>query len=151
MERLARFARLRPDNALANYYYAMGLWKGRNGPEDEQTLAPARSLLERAIRLDPALGMAYLQLGIIYSDKKDFPRAISAYQKAIQASPGLEEAHYRMALLYRRTGEKSKAEQELQVYEQLSKKAAAETDRERHQVGQFVYTLRSPAPDSQSR
>ena len=34
LERLARFARLEPQNALANYYYAVSLWKRRNSPED---------------------------------------------------------------------------------------------------------------------
>ena len=146
VERLERFARLQPENAMANYYYALSLWKGRKGPEDAETLAPVEDLLEKAIRLDPKLGAAYLQLGILYSDRKDFPRAISAYQRAIEASPRLEEAHYRLAQVYRRTGEKLKAEQELQLYDQLSKKTAEEVERERHEVQQFVYTLRESQP-----
>jgi tetratricopeptide (TPR) repeat protein len=151
VERLARFVRLQPENAMANYYYAISLWKGRKGPEDAATLAQAQTLLEKAVRLDPKLGIAYLQLGIVDSDRKDFPAAIADYQKAIQASPGLEEAHYRLAQVYRRTGERAKAEQELQVYDELSKKAAEEIERERHEVGQFVYTLRETPSTSQSR
>lgn len=37
VERLARFAKLHPDNAWANYYYAVALWKQRKGPEDSET------------------------------------------------------------------------------------------------------------------
>ena len=33
-ERLARFVKLQPDNALANYYYGVNLWKRRKGPDD---------------------------------------------------------------------------------------------------------------------
>jgi tetratricopeptide (TPR) repeat protein len=148
VSRLQRFARLQPENALANYYYALGLWKQRKNLDDAQTAAQVESLLQKSVRLDPGLGLAYLQLGILYSDRKDFPQAISDYQKAIEASPRLEEAHYRLAQAYRRTGEQSKAQQQLQLYDQLSKQTAEEVERERHEVQQFVYTLRSPASGS---
>jgi len=145
VERLQRFARLQPENALANYYYALSLWKQRKNLDDAQTVVQVESLLQKSVRLDPKLGPAYLQLGILSSDRKDFSQAISAYQKAIAASPRLEEAHYRLAQAYRRTGEQSKAQQELQLYDQLSKQTAEEVERERHEVQQFVYTLRNPA------
>ncbi len=148
-ERLERFARLQPENAQANYYYAIGLWKRRKSPDDAQTAAQVESLLKKSVRLDPNLGAAYLQLGILYSDRKEFSQAISAYQKAIEAGSRQQEqeaeAHYRLAQAYRRTGEKSKAEQELQLYDQLSRKNAEEIERQRHEVQQFVYTLRNPA------
>lgn len=44
---------------------------------------------------------------------------------------------------------KSKAEQELQLYNEVSKKKNEEVERERRERRQFVYTLRSPAADSQ--
>jgi tetratricopeptide (TPR) repeat protein len=142
VERLARFARLQPDNALANYYYALGLWKQRTGLEEVSDLAQVESLLQKAVRLDPKLGVGYLQLGILYSDRQDFPKAISAYQEAITADPQLAEAHYRLAQVYMRTGEKLKAQQELQLYDQISKKKEEEVERERREIQQFVYTLR---------
>ena len=123
-------------------------WPITTNLDDAQTAAQVESLLQKSVRLDPGLGLAYLQLGILYSDRKDFPQAISDYQKAIEASPRLEEAHYRLAQAYRRTGEQSKAQQQLQLYDQLSKQTAEEVERERHEVQQFVYTLRSPASGS---
>jgi tetratricopeptide (TPR) repeat protein len=142
VEKLARFARLQPDNAMANYYYAVSLWKRRTGLADDPNLAQVRALLENAIRLDPKLGAAYLQLGILYPAKNDLPRAISYYQKAIEANPRLEEAHYRLAQAYRLTGETSQAQAELQLYQQLTKNSAGELERERHESKQFVYTLK---------
>jgi tetratricopeptide (TPR) repeat protein len=144
-ERLERFARLQPENALANYYFALSVSKTRKSPEDAENCAQVKSLLEKAIHLDPTLGPAYLQLGILYSERKDFSNAIPAYQKAIQATPDMEEAHYRLAQVYRQAGETSKAQAELQRYEQISKDKAAETERQRHEVLQFVYELRDPA------
>jgi len=144
VEKLARFATLQPENALANYYYALSLSR-RDSAQDRSRLAQAQSLLEKAVRLDPKLGTAYLQLGILDSNRGAFPEAIAAYQKAITANAELEQAHYRLALAYNRTGESAKAQAELQLYEQLSKKTAAEVERERHEIQQFVYTLREPA------
>jgi tetratricopeptide (TPR) repeat protein len=141
-ERLGRFARLQPENAWANYYYAVSLWKRRKDPEDTQTPAQVQALLEKAVHLDPNLGAGYLQLGILYSDRRDFQNAIPAYRKAIEVSPVLEEAHYRLAQAYGQTGEKLNAQKELEIYNQLSKKLAAEAERERSEIQQFVFTLR---------
>jgi tetratricopeptide (TPR) repeat protein len=142
-ERLGRFAELEPDSAIANYNYALSLFrKWRAAAEDAANLARVESLLEKAVRLDPKLGPAYLQLGILYSERGDSPKAIAAYQKATKANPGLEEAHFRLAQAYNRSGEKSKAQAELQLYDQLSKQEAEQVERERHEIQQFVYTLR---------
>ena len=142
VERLRRFVMFRPESALANYYYAVSLWKARKGPEDGETVAQVQSLLEKAVRLDPGLGPGHLQLGILYSERKDFSEAISAYQQTIEVNPSFEEAHYRLAQAYRQTGQKLKAQEELRVYDQISKSKAADAERERHEIQQFVYTLR---------
>ena len=141
-ERLKRFANLEPDNALANYYYAVTLLKQRSGAGEVQTTAEAESLLQNAVELDPKLGSAYLQLGNIYSERRETAKAIAAYKQAADADPKLETAHYRLSLAYRQVGQKEKADQELRLYEELSKQSAHEAERERRELQQFVYTLR---------
>jgi tetratricopeptide (TPR) repeat protein len=147
VERLGRFATLQPENALANYYYAMSL--RRQVGDDARELAPVESLLKKAVNLDPKLGAGYLQLGILYSDRGDLPAALAAYQKAIEASPELAEAHYRLGQAYRLSGERVRAQTELQLYDQMSKKTAEETERERRELQQFVYRLQGPTSDRQ--
>jgi len=146
--RLKRFVGLQPENAVANYYYALVLSR-QDGSQDANDLAQAESLLDNAVRLDPKLAPAYLQLGILYSQRGNSSKAISAYQKAIEANPQLDEAHYRLAQGYNRGGEKLKAQAELQLYEQLSKKTAEESERQRREIQQFVYTLRDGTSVSQ--
>ncbi len=144
VNRLARFVRLQPQNAWANYYYAVSLQKDWKSPE-AITLADVdqvKSLLQTAIRLDPTLGIAYLQLGILYSQQKDFSKATSAWQQALVVTPNLEQAHYRLAQVYREAGETSKAREQLQRYQQISNQKAEEVERQRHEVQQFVYELR---------
>ena len=147
VDKLERFARLHPDNALANYYYGAALWKRAKGSADTVVAAQVQSLLNTSIRLDPKLGSAYLLQGVVDADRGDWAKAVGGYQKAIAASPDQEEAHYRLALAYRRLGQKEKAQRELQLYEQLSKKAKADAERERREVPQFVVALREAKPD----
>jgi tetratricopeptide (TPR) repeat protein len=142
VEKLHRFVTLQPQNAEANYYYAVGLWKLRKVSPDKASAAQVGSLLNNAVRLDPELARAYLQLGILYSDEKDYSRAIWEFQQAAQIDPQMEEAHYRLAQAYRQNGDADKAKNELQVYEQLTKESDKKLDRERHEIKQFVYTLR---------
>jgi len=160
VERFARFAQLQPNNALANYYYAVSLWKqSASAAEIERDIqldtarsARVESLLQKAVQLDPKLGAAYLQLGILYSQREDFSRAISAYQKAIEVSAEevspqfdetLAEAHYRLAQAYVRTGAKARAQEELQLHEQLAKKTKEDTERKRREIREFVISLRN--------
>ena len=149
-DRLARFARQEPGNALANYYYAVSLWKLRSqsGAAAAGIDTQVEALLNKTVQLDPKLGVAYLQLGILYVSREDYAHAIPAYQKAIEATPELEEAHYRLAQAYRRTGEGAKAKQELELHEQLSKHAKDEAERERGEIQQFVISLRDKKPNS---
>jgi tetratricopeptide (TPR) repeat protein len=129
-ERLERFARLQPENAWANYYYAATL---------PRTSPKARALLEKAVRLDPKLGDAFLLLGIVYAEDGNLTKAISAYQRAIETTPPMEEAHYRLAQAYRKTGEPAKAQHELELYQELSQKSAQQLERERAETQQFVF------------
>jgi len=151
-EKLARFAQLQPDNALANYYYAVSLSKQSASASDNNAEHSARveSLLQKAVRLDPKLGEAYLQLGILYSQHEDFSRAILAYRRALEARPEeagpqfdeiLEEAHYRLAQAYLRAGDKVLAQQELQLHDEYSKKIKENSVRERRDIQEFIISL----------
>ena len=146
VERLRRFVTLQPKNAEANYYYAVAIGKLSQGPEENDRTAEAESFLKAAIRGDPNYAAAHLQLGILHSEQRNYAAAVSDYQRALQIDPQMEQAHYRLAQAYRQLGEEAKAKEELGRYEQLAKESAEKTERERHEIRQFVYTLRDHAP-----
>jgi tetratricopeptide (TPR) repeat protein/uncharacterized protein (DUF2141 family) len=146
VEKLHRFAMLQPGNAEANYYYAVGLWKRRQDSHEATSVVQVETLLNQAIRLDPKFGAAYLQLGILRAEQRNFPEAISNFQQAIQTDSHMEEGHFRLAQAYRQTGETDKAKAELQIYDRMAKESAEKTERERHEIRQFVYTLRDQPP-----
>ncbi len=158
VERLARFAQRQPQNALANYYYAVALQRQSldsppESPEGENE-GPRRveSLLLKAIDQDPKLGAANLQLGIIYSQRKDFPHAISAYQKAIAASTRpdetLAEAHYRLAQVYVQVNDKAKAQEQLELHSAIAKIIKDNAERDRRETQEFVISLQTESTAS---
>jgi tetratricopeptide (TPR) repeat protein len=144
---LQRFAAQQPESAQANYYYAVVLWKARKESHDQPTTSQVESLLKNAIHLDPTISAAYLQLGILHSEQHEYQSALRDYLQAIHADPNSEEAHFRLAQSYRQLGDPEKAEAELQLYHQIAKESAQNAERERHEIRQFVYTLRDqPSP-----
>lgn len=147
--KLARFVQQQPGNALANYYYAMAIWKGRKPPESPQDLQPVEALLTKAVAIDPSFDDAYLQFGILYSVEHDFEKAIGFYTKAIAVNPQLSAAHYRLGVAYERTNEPAKAKQEFQLHDEIEKQQAAMIERQRREIKQFLIVLKvQPSPPS---
>lgn len=139
--RLARFITLQPENALANYYSALSLWKARRAQGSVGENQKIEALLKTAVRLDPKLGAAYLQLGILYADRGETARAIPFFAKATELSPDMPDAHYRLSRAYSLLGHKAKAQHEFALYQQTSRKAEAELERQRREARQLVFTM----------
>jgi tetratricopeptide (TPR) repeat protein len=150
-ERMKRFVSFHPEMAMAHYLYAVALLKQSGHPEQSNVV---EAELNTALKLDRQLGDAYLQLGILRSGRQDYPGALAALEKAIENTPIAEEAHYRLAQVYRHMGETEKASQEIAQFKKISEQKEADAERERHEIPQFVYTLRGqnsappPTPDS---
>ena len=136
--KLARFVRQQPDNSLANYLYAMAIWKRQQQPPDQLAAQQVETLLTKAVAIDAKCADAYLQLGILYSSQHNVEKAIVFYLKAIDADPKLAEAHYRLAVAYDRTGEHAKATQEFQLHDEFKKAEADAIERQRREIKQFL-------------
>ena len=137
-QKLARFAEQQPGNSLANYFYAMALWKEQSQPADPQALQQVQTLLAKAVTIDAKCSDAYLQLGILNASQRSFEKAIGYYLKAIEANPELAEAYYRLGVAYDRIGEPVKARQEFQLHDEIKKRQAAAVERQRREVKQFL-------------
>jgi tetratricopeptide (TPR) repeat protein len=147
-DKMKQFPTLQPQNAMAHYLYGLALAKEVGG---ENNRPAAESQFRKAIELDPHFGNAYLQLGILLSERKHFAGAIDALQKAIGYTPVPDEAHYRLAEVYRRMGDTEKARQETALYKQTSEQKAHEEERQRHEIQQFVYTLKDSTSPAQGQ
>ncbi len=148
-QKLARFAQLQPQNSLANYFYAMAIWKQHEGSPSPQTLAEVETRLTRAVTLDPKCADAYLQLGNLQASRRDYAKAAWFYTHAIEANPQLSDAYYRLAVAYDRMGERAKAKQEFELHDAIKKQQAGAVEQQRREVKQFVVV--APAAEKQTK
>lgn len=140
IQKFRRYSELQPNNALAQYYYSMSLWKGKRAEDPSMDFHEVESLLQKAVALDPALPEAHLQLGNLYSDQHEYAKSIPEYERALQLNKNFPDAHYRLARDYARIGQKDRAQSELAVYQQLRAQYMAKIDKENTEVQQFVYS-----------
>ena len=145
IQRFRRFAELQPKNARSLYYYAMSLWKGRRTQDSGVDVHQIESLLKKSVELDPKLAEAHLQLGNLYSDQGRFADAVPEYQRALEINSDLADAHYRLGQAYVHTGQKDRAQEQLQVYQRLRAEHLAELDKQKAEIRQFVYSEKNAA------
>jgi tetratricopeptide (TPR) repeat protein len=150
-QKLARFAEQRPADPLANYFYAMTLWKQKGQSTDPAALARVEGLLSKAVTVDRKCSDAYFQLGVLQATQRDFAKAIDFYTKAIEVNPQLSEAHYRLGVAYDRIGEKDKAAQQFRLHDEIEKQQAAAVEKQRREVKQFLVVMDDRKSDSTPR
>ena len=143
IQRFQRYLDLQPGNALAQYYYAMSLWKGKRAEGSNLDLQAVESLLKKSIALDGALPEAHVQLGNLYADQHQYEKSIPEYERALELNPNLPDAHYRLGTDYVHVGQKDRAQGEFDVYQKLRAQHMAEVDKERAEVQQFVYASKA--------
>ncbi|MGH9605679.1 MAG: tetratricopeptide repeat protein [Terracidiphilus sp.] len=144
-----RYAALEPENALAQYYYALSLWKGSRSGGSALDLNQVESLFKKAIALNDRLPEAHLELGDLYANRHMYERSIPEYERALALNPDLSDAHYRLGTDYVHVGQREKAQQEFAIYQKLRAEHLAESDKEQAEVKQFVYAAKSAASGKQ--
>jgi tetratricopeptide (TPR) repeat protein len=139
--KLARFVQKQPENANANYFYAMAIWKGQEHSADQRALRQVETFLTKAVTVDPQCADGYLQLGNLYSSQRDYAKAIGFYEKAVKVNPQLGDAHYRLGVAYDRSGNREKAQQEFQLHDKIKTLEAEKVEKERREVKQFLVAV----------
>jgi tetratricopeptide (TPR) repeat protein len=99
---LAKALSLLPGDPRALYYRAL---VERNAGQVQEAVAD----LEAVVAKYPRSRDALRELGFSYYQQHDYPRARDMYEKLQGVDPDDLAAHYQLAILYRRLGEKEKA------------------------------------------
>jgi len=97
--------------------YYLGLVAQEQGDD-----ARAIALLEKAVQQLPSYALARIALGSSYLRLKNYPRARQELEAAVQLAPDEPSGHYNLALLYARTKEREKAEEQMRIVEDLKSK-----------------------------
>jgi tetratricopeptide (TPR) repeat protein len=92
---------------------------------DLQTQQPeaALPLLEKAIRINPDIEQAHLDLGILYADGGRSADALRELKEAEKMAPGDVNVHWRLGRLYRTMGKNDEAKAEFEQASRLTKKS----------------------------
>ncbi len=85
----------------------------------------ALPLLEKALKIDPRIAKAHLNLGIIYQDQGRQQDALRELTTAVRLTPQDSNIHWRLARLYQAMGRKEEAKLEFEKTSSLKK---AESD-----------------------
>jgi predicted Zn-dependent protease len=149
IQRFQRYAERQPANPLAQYYYAMSLWKGKQADGGSPNLKLVEALLQKSLELNHALPETHLQLGNLYADEHEYDKSIPEYERALELNPNLADAHYRLAQDYVRVGQKDRAQAEFAVFQKARAQHMAEIDKENAEVRQFVYSAEDGATTKQ--
>jgi tetratricopeptide (TPR) repeat protein len=99
---LAKALALLPGDPRALYYRAL---VERNAGQVKEAIADLEAVLAKYPRAKDALR----ELGFSFYQQHDYPAARSAYERLQAIDPDDLAAHYQLAILYRRLGEKQKA------------------------------------------
>jgi tetratricopeptide (TPR) repeat protein len=81
----------------------------------------AMPLLQKAIKIDPKIELAHLDLGILYSNEGHKDDALRELKIAEQLSPGDQNVHWRLARLYKSMGKNDEANAEFAKTRNLQK------------------------------
>lgn len=149
IQRFGRFSELQPNNAHAQYFYAISLWKGKRAKDPTTDLSQIESLLKKAIALDTKLSEAHFQLGNLLSDQSHYAEAIPEYLKALENNSDIPDVHYRLGQAYVHTGQKDKAQAQFAVYQKQRAQHLADLDKQRAEIRQFVFSEEGQASAKQ--
>jgi tetratricopeptide (TPR) repeat protein len=138
VQRFRRYSELQPGSAMAQFYYAMSLLKGKTPEASSPDFHLVESLLQKSITLDGTLAEAHFRLGNLYADQREYAKSFPEYQRAVELNPNLPDAHYRLGQYYVHAGKKDLAQKEFADYQRLRAQYLAQLDKEGNEVQQFV-------------
>lgn len=74
---------------------------------------------QQALKLNPNYIEAYMNIGAIYVDKKDYDQALQQFKKVVELNYYYGKAHYNLGMVYLYKGEKEKAQEELKILKSM--------------------------------
>ncbi len=116
-----RFIALQPSSATGHHLKGMGHF--RLATDSGTSMLPAIEALQRAIELEPGVSDWHFTLAKALEWEKKHDQAIAELKEAIRLDPKHDSAHYVLATLYRRTGSRDLAAEELKIHQSLPERA----------------------------
>jgi tetratricopeptide (TPR) repeat protein len=88
-------------------------------PDAAKTQLYAKTLLQRAVALDPGSSEAHYQLGQLALQQQRWKDAESEFLLSARSAPDRSKTHFALAQLYRRIGKNDDADKQFRLYQSL--------------------------------
>jgi tetratricopeptide (TPR) repeat protein len=124
--------------AIAEYRAELGIdpdnpsalaWLGHALTETNDAAA-ALPVLEQVLRIAPANGKAYTDLGRAWEIRGENEKAIDAYKNALRYDASDRTLHYKLSRLYRKTGNPELAQKEMAVFKAAEEQQQRDDNKE---------------------
>ncbi len=112
-----------PDLAVAYYYYGRLALQLNEGSTDDAVRA-----LRKATLLEPDFADGHYELGRALEEAGKVNEAVAQFEQCLRQNPKLFKAQYRLAILYRKRGESSRAEEALKAFKQAQQSQGSDTE-----------------------
>lgn len=124
--RIAAYLVAHPEDADARFTYALALSKQDPAETGIDSRIEIVAQLKRALALNPQMARAHFLLGDADENANDLAGAIDEFVAGLKLEPSDARAHYRLSLLYRRTGQQDRARQEVDNFRSLRPKTGSD-------------------------
>ena len=84
---------------------------------------PALALLRRAVGVKNDIRIAYVDLGAVLTQQKQYKDAVTALRHAVELDPSQPDAHYRLGRTYQAMGNSAESQKEFAKVRELHEKA----------------------------
>jgi uncharacterized protein HemY len=88
-------------------------------PDPSTTQPYAKTLLQKAVALDPESAEAHYQLGQLALQGQRWKDAEAEFLLSARYAPDRSKTHFALSQLYRRTGQNEEADQQFEIYQSL--------------------------------
>jgi tetratricopeptide (TPR) repeat protein len=105
-----------PNHPLALAYLGDIAMKRANPDE-------ALALLQKSVRISDSIRIAYVDLGAVLTQQKQYGDAIAALRHAVELDPAQPDAHYRLGRAYQAIGNAEESQKEFAKVRDLHEKA----------------------------
>lgn len=140
---ICSFADAHPQQAKAQYYCGALLSHRAFARNDRSHVAEIERRLSRATRLLPREAGPHCELGRAYAWLEKWRPAVHESELCAQLDPESAQAHYRLAQVYRRTGQVRRAQEEVELFEAASKRLTDQNEQREKTRNIFLYTIQN--------
>ena len=144
VSRFKQFFLDHPENPWAGYYQALASFRAALKAGHSDHLQEAISLLKGVISQKGDFFEAHRLLGEIYFHLKLWNEAAAALQRAVEMDSEHAEAHYKLALALRRSGQTERAKSTLKRYQALKSQQDTAVAERMARTAKFILDLKKP-------